>query len=350
MALSQNGVRLFTSHLDGTIRLWNISPTGSQEWQIITPVWRGWFARPGNTYVTTYAPDNSGKEIFKQWDLSPAGAKELGSTTVDHGAQISAMLSTRDLSRYVTLGADSTARVWDSSAGMQLLSFPFDGISFGLDISPDGSRLATGNEGGKVAIWDLASGKKLFDLAGHTAYVRGVSFSPDGKQLATGSNDTTARIWDAGSGKLLQTITDPADPIMLVAYSPDGKRLLTGSGNLGKVWDIQTGKQLLTLTGHSSTILGVAFSPDGSRIATGSFDGTSKVWNAATGQALLTFPGGIWVSFSQDNQHLMTISADGIGRGYFLNVQDLVTLAHTRLTRSLTTEECQQYLHLQKCP
>ena len=350
MALSQDGMRLFTSHSDGSLRLWNLTPTGSQEWQVITPAWRGWFVRPSNIYVTAYAPDNSGKDIFKQWDLSPAGAKELRSTTVEHGAQISAMLSTPDLSRYVTLGADSIARVWDSATGAQLVSFAFDGFAFGMDISPDGSQVALGNEDGKAAVWDLATGKKLFDLAGHTAYIRGVAFSLDGKQLATGSNDQTARIWDAANGKLLQTISDPVDPIMLVAYSPDGKRLLTGSGNLGKVWDIQTGKQLLTLTGHSSTILGVAFSPDGSRIATGGLDGTSKVWDAATGQALLTFPGGIWVGFSQDNQHLMTISADGIGRGYFLNVQDLIALANTRRTRSLTAEECQQYLHQQQCP
>jgi len=29
---------------------------------------------------------------------------------------------------------------------------------------------------------------------------------------------------------------------------------------------------------------------------------------------------------------------------------ELIALAKSRLTRSLTTEECQQYLHLEDCP
>jgi WD40 repeat protein len=44
----------------------------------------------------------------------------------------------------------------------------------------------------------------------------------------------------------------------------------------------------LTLEGHTKYVQGVEFSPDGKRVATGSADGTAKVWDAATGQELLT--------------------------------------------------------------
>jgi hypothetical protein len=37
-------------------------------------------------------------------------------------------------------------------------------------------------------------------------------------------------------------------------------------------------------------------------------------------------------------------------RGFLLDVDELVKLAESRLTRSFTEEECQTYLHLERCP
>jgi WD40 repeat protein len=47
-------------------------------------------------------------------------------------------------------------------------------------------------------------------------------------------------------------------------------------------WQRQTHLELKTFRGHQETVLSVAFSPDGQRILTGSWDGTAKVWEAAT--------------------------------------------------------------------
>ena len=73
-----------------------------------------------------------------------------------------------------------------------------------------------------------------------------------------------------------------------MAFSPDGKRLASAS-HYGpvKVWDAQTGQELLTLKGHTGVVNSVAFSPDGKRLASASEDHTVKVWDAQTGQVLL---------------------------------------------------------------
>jgi tetratricopeptide (TPR) repeat protein len=58
---------------------------------------------------------------------------------------------------------------------------------------------------------------------------------------------------------------------------------LTGSWDgTAKLWEAASGEELLTLKGHSDQIEAVAFSPDGQRIVTGSDDGTAKVWEVAT--------------------------------------------------------------------
>jgi WD40 repeat protein len=67
-----------------------------------------------------------------------------------------------------------------------------------------------------------------------------------------------------------------------VALSPDGKRLAScSSDGTVKVWDTQSGQAVLTLKGHNSSVQSVAFSPDGKRLASGSWDQTVKVWTQA---------------------------------------------------------------------
>jgi WD40 repeat protein len=88
-------------------------------------------------------------------------------------------------------------------------------------------------------------------------------------------------------------------------------------------------------------------------LATASSDGTAKVWPLAGGEPV-TLRGhrqGVeGVAFSPGGKRLATAGQDGSVRVYALDLGDLVAIARSRLTRGLTTEECQQYLHLEACP
>jgi WD40 repeat protein len=57
------------------------------------------------------------------------------------------------------------------------------------------------------------------------------------------------------------------------------------------VWDAASGQELLTLKGNSNFVISIAWSPDGKRLATGSWDNTAKVWDAVSGRELLTLEG-----------------------------------------------------------
>jgi WD40 repeat protein len=77
-----------------------------------------------------------------------------------------------------------------------------------------------------------------------------------------------------------------------------------------EVWDATSGQRLLTLRGHSDSVEGVAFSPDGTLLTTASADHTAKVWNAFSGQEMLTLRGRtreVWsVAFSPDGKRVAT--------------------------------------------
>ena len=55
------------------------------------------------------------------------------------------------------------------------------------------------------------------------------------------------------------------------------------------------------------------------------------------------------VAFSPDGSTLATLG-DGILRIWALDIDDLLEIAHGEVTRSLTDEECRQYLHVEACP
>ncbi|HIA70043.1 TPA: hypothetical protein EYN98_29170 [Candidatus Poribacteria bacterium] len=87
-------------------------------------------------------------------------------------------------------------------------------------------------------------------------------------------------------------LTGHDNRVMSAIYSANGEHILTASyDSTAKVWDAQTGEKLLTLTGHDGAVCSAAYSPDGQRIVTANKDKTAKVWDAETGKELFTLKG-----------------------------------------------------------
>ncbi|PLX11674.1 MAG: hypothetical protein C0594_03335 [Marinilabiliales bacterium] len=96
-----------------------------------------------------------------------------------------------------------------------------------IDISPDERLFASANLDPNVIVWDVKTGKKLYDLKGHKEFVKGVCFSPGGKILASCSDDKTIKLWDLKKKGCLYTFTDHKENVEFVNYSPDGKWLVS---------------------------------------------------------------------------------------------------------------------------
>jgi dipeptidyl aminopeptidase/acylaminoacyl peptidase len=92
-----------------------------------------------------------------------------------------------------------------------------------------------------------------------------------------------------------------------------GARILTTSGdNSAKLWDAASGK-LVTSFPHQGEVFQAEFSSDGARVLTASADKTAKLWDAASGKLIASFdhPDGLYhAAFSPHDARILTASRD----------------------------------------
>jgi WD40 repeat protein len=188
--------------------------------------------------------------------------------------------------------------------------------------SPDGLRLATAGADHTVRVWHADTGHSLLTLLGHTGDVGGVAFSPDGTPLASASTDGTLRAWDAATGESRFVLTNggptPTPGYGSVAWSSDGRRLAGTPGNtIITVAASDTGRLRLSLE-NPAFLQSLRFSPDGTRLASGGAAGTTVVWDAGSGTALVTLDSRTTmvngVAFSPDGRLVATTGNDGLVR------------------------------------
>ncbi|MCU0569994.1 MAG: LuxR C-terminal-related transcriptional regulator [Oculatellaceae cyanobacterium Prado106] len=155
------------------------------------------------------------------------------------------------------------------------------------------SILASSDTNGTIYLWQIAEGKQIFKLEGHTSWVETISFHPDGKFLASASEDNTVRIWDTRTG---YTVSDPplkhGGRVWCVSYSPDGNTLASGCDN-GQIylWDVRgmaqgvQPKWLRSLsTPPHSPVWSVSYSHDGKWLASAGDSNQVMLWNLQTGK------------------------------------------------------------------
>ena len=308
-AFSEDGRRLATGGMNGTVRVWDLGAEGLsarvkhgafagpdrevQEQGLISALALG----PAGHWLATGTSDGK----VRLWDLDREGGGMKGRVLGGHqGAMITALAFDPHGRWLATGSSDGAARLWDltsdrpegsgreiavSEQWLRAVAFSPDGHWLvagsrlwkltGSDIDKEGMplRLAAGEDGGNGA-------------PGQATRMTAVAFSRDGRWLAGGVAGGRAYVWNLAAGDPTRTA-----PLVLegherwvasLEFSRDGRWLVTASDRIARLWDLDSDhfeKHPIVLRGHRQRIWAVAFSRDGRWLATGSMDGTARLWD-----------------------------------------------------------------------
>ncbi|KAK6453871.1 WD40-repeat-containing domain protein [Scheffersomyces xylosifermentans] len=170
---------------------------------------------------------------------------------------------------------------WQSESYILKQQGHFDSTN-ALCYSPDGSRVVTASDDGKIKIWDVISGFCLMTFTEHTSSVTDVKFAKKGQVLFSSSLDGTIRAWDLIRFRNFRVFT-ATERIQFnsLAVDPSGEVVVAGSQDTFEiyVWSVQTAQLLDSLTGHEGPISCLAFGQENSVLASASWDKTIRIWN-----------------------------------------------------------------------
>src|SRR5439155_494369 len=183
--------------------------------------------------------------------------------------------------------------------------FHTDGELLALAFAADGSLWSI-EEPGVLRLWDLATGQSrdwrflsdvetwwVFDVArgrglgaleGHTDRIQALAWHPQGTRLLSAGWDTTARVWDSQRFEPIILLTSHASQVSALAFSPDGELLVCADSDaILHVWEFATHRVRHLLKGHHASVQCLAFHPNGQALVSGGNDRVIHLWAASQG-------------------------------------------------------------------
>jgi WD40 repeat protein len=345
LAFSHDGNAVMASDEGTAVKIWNLEPQDFEwaSYDIRGIFWSDVEFMPDGKRVATNAYGKGG--FVKVWDVASGRlVRTLGHDEHRPHRYKETSFDVSSDGELVAIMSGTEMRVWRVANGEEVLPMRREGVVSG-GWSPDGDLFVAGGTDGVARIIDRSGSVVQTLQTGWDEGVHDARFSPDGRIVATTKNYEETLVWDWDRGEVISRIPD--DGPWELAFDRTGSRVVSTNA----LWNTETGEQVMALP-HDRGASRVAFSPDGSRFARASFDGGVGLFDAQTGEELFRLEDGCaiaGVDFSPDGSRLVTVGGCYTMKVWAADIDDLLELAHQRVTRALTDEECRQYLHLDRC-
>ena len=349
LAFSPDGNTLASGSTDGTVRFWQ-TETGTLLANRITGhtqlMKAATFFQDSSTLVSvafngviTFWDLKTSKnstiqaaghrDWFPTLAFSPDGAK-LASV----GAESTMIFDGGHGVLLATWRADHLIRLTDVRTGRELATLGYPKGVDELTFSPDGKAVAFGGSG-EIRLWNTETGEEQeIPLADWETGIRNMprvsalAFSPDGTRLISGTQRGRVQMWNVATGGALAAFEEPTvrenlGRIAALAFSPDGTLLAVGTHSQVHLWDVNTGNKFFSVsTVHKRGRIifhngaePLVFSPDGAILVSGTNNGTIQLWGVTTGNKITALDGHTQrvetLKFSPDGETLVSTGQDG---------------------------------------
>jgi len=208
------------------------------------------------------------------------GLRTVAIAAAPSGSRFAASLETRVV-RIMDAASGTTIRVLPALPIRVLPALPDP--AYAVAFSPNGQILATGDERGRITLWNLADGAKIREFTRVNTHVRGiqaVNFSADGKTLMSTGKDDVIFLWDTASGKPIRKILGKGANVYSATFMPGGLLATATLGSGTHFYKSGDGSLVASVDGHQKLgVLDVAFNAAGTRMVTGGKDGNGIVWD-----------------------------------------------------------------------
>ena len=137
------------------------------------------------------------------------------------------------------------------------VGIPFHAVAF----SPDGGRLAIGDDQGVVRIYQVWNGQQVAGLLGHLAPVRALTWTPAGDQVLSGDDAGAVWRWTIAEKQGVQ-VAGLVTPVRSLVPMPGGAQVVVVSASQAQVLDATSGHVDALLAGVPLPLRAGTLRPD----------------------------------------------------------------------------------------
>ncbi len=275
--------------------------------------------KPDQAEYARFSPDGRSILVYGRRPVVLVFSADTGQQTIPplaHKDRLRDAVWSPNGRQIITAAARDGVRFWDVASGKLAVAIPNSNSVTRIAVSPDGARLAIGQNNNTMQLWSIPDNRMLGKPIVAPGKIWQIQFSPSGGRLAfaadTPGNEGMVEILECDSGKVVGAPLLHRDSVRAFAFSGNGQWLATVcEDHTARVWDAKTGEPISPPLPHDYEARQVVFSPDGLRLVTLARRGAVRLWNSRTGEPItppLVYDrnaGSGAVSYSPDGKRLL---------------------------------------------